>query len=69
MAATNESLTPQEAKLLQLFADGKATKEVAKSMHLTVSTVKFYMYRIREKMEVPTNTNAVATAIRQGIID
>jgi len=69
MAGTDESLTEQEARILQLFADGKATKDVAKAMHLTVSTVTFYMYRIREKMEVPTNTNAVATALRQGIID
>jgi DNA-binding NarL/FixJ family response regulator len=69
MMGTDETITPQEQRILQLLADGKPTKEVAKAMHLTVSTVTFYMYRIREKMEVPTNTNAVATAIRRGIID
>lgn len=69
MAATDESLTPQEQRILQLFADGKPTKDVAVTMHLTVNTVKFYMFRIREKLEAPTTHNAIATALRQGIID
>lgn len=69
MPVTEENLTPQEQRILQLLADGNATKEVAKSLHLTVNTVTFYVYRIREKLDSPTTYNALATAMRQGIID
>ena len=69
MMGTEDKITPQEQKILQLLADGKPTKYVAKSLNLKVETLTGYMIRIREKLDADTTYNAVATAIRQGIID
>lgn len=69
MMATDDILTAQEKRILQLIADGKAHKDIALCLHLKASSVTVYVDRIRDKMDVPNTYNAIATAIRQGIID
>ncbi len=69
MMGTEENITPQEQRILQLLADGKRPKDIAVSLHLSINVVNIYLVRIREKYEATTTYNAIATAIRQGIID
>jgi len=66
MAIIEEKLTPKEIRILQCLADGEKPSE---RMRYTPGTVKVYLYYIREKMNVPTTYNAIATAMRQGLID
>jgi len=69
MAETRDLISDVEARILQLLADGKRPKDIACSLHLTVNVVNIHLVRIREKYEAATTYNAVATAIRQGVID
>jgi DNA-binding NarL/FixJ family response regulator len=69
MSAMTTDLTSQEIEILQLLADGKRLKEVADEMNLKERTIKIYVSRLHAKMECRTTANAVATALRQGVID
>lgn len=66
MAITEEKLTQNEIKILQCLADGEKPSE---RLHYTDGSVKQYLIKIRDKMNSPTTYNAIATAIRRGLID
>jgi DNA-binding NarL/FixJ family response regulator len=61
-------LTPHESRLLKLFAEGHSYKTAADSLGVTVNTVSFHMRRIYEKLHVHTKSEAVAKALRGGIL-
>ncbi len=61
-------LTGREREILSLMADGLLKKEIAKSLKLSVHTVSTHMRRVYGKLQVSTNTGAVAKALREGII-
>lgn len=65
----SELLTDREVQVLQLLADGKTIKDASRSLKLAEITLKRYTAEIRSKLEAPTTPNAVATAIRRGLID
>lgn len=58
------ALTPYEISLLRKLRDGKTYKEMGKP-----GTLSARFYVIRLKMNVKTNTQAVANAIGNGIIE
>ena len=64
-----EELSAKEVKILQLLADGKTARDAAQELHLTDGTIRQYAIRIREKTGSPTTMNAMATALRRGLID
>jgi len=66
MAIIEEKLSVTEIKILQYLADGERPSV---RLHYTDATVRQYLFLIREKMGVPTTYNAIATALRQGLID
>jgi DNA-binding NarL/FixJ family response regulator len=61
-------LSPREAEVLQLFADGCATTEVAKRLFISAKTVKNHLASIYEKLDARDRTQAVLTAVRMGIV-
>jgi DNA-binding NarL/FixJ family response regulator len=61
-------LTAREVEILQLVANGKANKEIAKRLALSEETVKGYMKSIFAKLDVNDRTQAVTIALRRGII-
>jgi LuxR family quorum sensing-dependent transcriptional regulator len=63
-----EQLTQRELELLALFADGQRGKEVARSMGITVETVKTYSAMVRLKMRAKNTTHAVAIALRHRVM-
>lgn len=69
MEETSEVISAVEATILQLLADGKRPKDIASTLHVTVNVVNIHLVRIREKYDATTTYNALATAMRQGIID
>ena len=61
-------LTPHELRLLKLLVEGHNYKTAAKQTKNSVNTVKFYIKRIYEKLQVHSKSEAVAKALRERII-
>jgi DNA-binding NarL/FixJ family response regulator len=63
-----DPLTPRERQVLQLIAEGKATKEVAGVLGLSVKTAESHRARIMEKLGIHETAGLVRYAIRKGLI-
>lgn len=61
-------LTPRETDVLQLLCDGCATRQIAGALHVSEETVKSHLSRIYQKLQVPDRTQAVAVALRRGLV-
>ncbi len=64
-----ESLSGRELDVLQRLAKGESNKEIMNSLALSQSTVKHHLERIFTKLGVSDRTQAIAAAIRRGIIE
>lgn len=62
-------LTPHEIRLLKLLVDGHNYNTAAKELKNSVNTVKFYIKRIYEKLQVHSKSEAVAKALKERLID
>lgn len=61
-------LTPQEKKILSLLIAGKATKEVAGELQISMSTLRNHLSHINQKLHTKNRTEAVMKALKRGII-
>jgi DNA-binding NarL/FixJ family response regulator len=69
-AGTQEApLSPREVEILQKIAYGATTKEVADQLGISFHTVKTHLERIFEKLGANDRAQAVAIAIRQGLVE
>ena len=64
---SSSALTAREREVLQLIAEGKSTKEIAFSFHLSVKTVEAHRQRIMEKLEIHNIADLTKYAIREGL--
>ena len=55
-----ESLTPREADIVQLLADGLSNKQIARRLVITDATVKNHVHNILEKLNVSSRGGAAA---------
>jgi len=62
------ALSPRERQVLGLVAEGASNKEIAGALALSVSTVKFHVAAIMEKLGAGSRVEAVAIAIRAGLV-
>jgi DNA-binding NarL/FixJ family response regulator len=62
-------ISPRERQVLQLIADGYENKQVATELGLSGATVKSYLRGIFERLEVTSRAEAVAVALRLGVIE
>ncbi len=62
-------LSPREMRLLKLVTDGHHTKTAAAEMGVSVHTVTFHLRSIYEKLHVHSRSEAVARALRDGLVD
>ncbi|MGH2661848.1 MAG: response regulator [Actinomycetota bacterium] len=62
-------LSPREIEILQKIAYGATTKEVADQLGISFHTVKTHLERIFEKLGANDRAQAVAIAIRQGLVE
>ena len=60
-------LTAREKDILRLIAHGFKRQEVAEKLNITVGTVGTHIHNVYRKLEVSSNTQAVATANRLGL--
>ena len=63
-----ESLSPRETELLQVVAEGKSNRDIANELFITEGTVKFHINRILTKLGASNRSEAVAIALRRGLV-
>jgi NarL family two-component system response regulator LiaR len=61
-------LKERELEVLALLAKGLTNPQIAEQLSLSVSTIKFYVSAILEKLNVDTRTEAAHWAFQHGIV-
>ncbi|MDN7229050.1 response regulator transcription factor [Planococcus liqunii] len=59
-------LTERESQVMELIADGKSTKEIAKELFITTGTVRNYISVILDKLEVGNRIEAISKFKEKG---
>ena len=67
-AQADYNLTPHEVRVLSLLVEGHNYKTAAAELGVATPTVAFHLRRIYEKLQVHSKSEAVAKALRAGII-
>lgn len=67
---TQESpeLTPREREIIQLIAEGKATKEIADALGISVKTAETHRTNLMRKLDLHSTAEVVRYAIRNQIV-
>ena len=63
-----ESLTPREAQVLELVADGLSNKAIAGILGVSDETIKFHLGSILGKLGASNRTDAVRIALQRGLV-
>lgn len=62
------SLTQRELDVLQLLAQGRSNKDIARRLEITEGTAKTHVKAILTKLDAISRTEAVAVAHRRGLV-
>lgn len=65
---SDEDLTRRETEVLQRVAGGNRNRDIAELLFISEETVKVHLKRIMEKLGAKDRTQAIAIAVRRGII-
>jgi DNA-binding NarL/FixJ family response regulator len=65
---SDHGLTPHELRVLKLLVDGHNYKTAAQVLGVTRSTVAFHVRKVYAKLEVHSKSEAVAKAVRGGLV-
>ena len=65
---SDESLTPREVDVLARVAGGNRNRDIAAQLSISEETVKVHMKHIMEKLGASDRTQAIAIAVKRGII-
>jgi len=68
VVAAGTPLTPREREILELMADGANNRVIASRLAISRHTVKFHVASILAKLGAGTRTEAVALALRGGLL-
>jgi DNA-binding NarL/FixJ family response regulator len=63
-----DRLTDREREVLELLADGRSTRQIAEQLYLGEETVKTHLGHIYQKLGVGDRVQAVALALRRGLV-
>lgn len=63
------ALTPRQREVLQLLAEGRSAKEIARSLSISTRTVEFHKYQMMETLGLHTNAELVHFAIKHGLLE
>ena len=61
-------LSSREIEVLSLMAEGASNKEIAQRLAISIHTAKFHVASILEKLDATGRTDAVAHAVRLGLL-
>jgi DNA-binding NarL/FixJ family response regulator len=67
-AAATLRLTAREREILQLIAEGRAAKEIAFRLNISINTVAFHRENIKKKLGLGNTADLTKHAIEQGLI-
>lgn len=67
-AAPHERLTPRQRQILQLIADGQSTKEIARTLNLSVKTVEMHRTQLMDRLDIRDVARLVRYAIKNGLV-
>lgn len=62
-------LTQREREVLQLFAEGKTTKQVGRCLHISPKTVEAHRLRIMDKLDIDNIAQLTKYAIQEGLTE
>ena len=62
------SLTPREREVFQLLALGKANKEVARELGISLGTAKKHRENLQRKLDCHSAAELARLAIREGLL-
>jgi DNA-binding NarL/FixJ family response regulator len=65
---SDEALTEREIDVLRHIAGGNRNRDIAERLFISEETVKVHIKHIMEKLDASDRTQAVAIAVRRGII-
>jgi DNA-binding NarL/FixJ family response regulator len=65
---SDEALTTREMEVLRQIAEGNRNRDIGEKLFITEETVKVHIKHIMEKLGASDRTQAIAIAIRRGII-
>ena len=60
-------LSPREREVLQLYAEGKITRQIASLLHISPKTVEFHRRQIMDKAGCSSFVDLIKYAIREGL--
>ena len=66
---SDEALTEREIDVLRHISGGNRNRDIAESLFISEETVKVHVKHIMEKLGASDRTQAVAIALRRGIIE
>jgi DNA-binding NarL/FixJ family response regulator len=61
-------LTPRQREILQLIAEGKGTRDIADTLHLSVKTVETHRAQLMERLDIHDVVGLVRYAMKKGLI-
>ena len=61
-------LTPREAEILALVAEGRTNGEIGKQLFISTKTVSVHVSNILAKLDATSRTEAAAIARRDGLL-
>ena len=67
-AQPTQLVTPRELQILELLAQGKTNREIARDFVISTATVKRHVENITAKLEASDRTQAVVRALELGLI-
>ena len=62
-------LTDREIEVLALLVEGLSNPEIAERLVVSRSTIKFHVSSILSKLGAASRTEAVAVAVKEGLLD
>ncbi|HEX5919987.1 MAG TPA: response regulator transcription factor, partial [Nocardioides sp.] len=67
-SAHTATLTPREAEILALVAEGRSNGEIGKQLFISTKTVSVHVSNILAKLDAASRTEAAAVARRRGLL-
>jgi len=65
----SDHLTPREAEVLQLIAEGRANKQIAFDLSISIKTVEKHRQQVMDKLNIHDTAGLTRYAIRNGVIE
>ena len=62
-----DRLSPREREVLQLMAEGRATKEIAHDLGVSIKTIETHRRQVMEKLKLYSVAELTKYAVREGL--